>query len=574
MARVFKTSYKDRKGKKRESSRWYIEFRCQHGLPKRCPAFTSKAASEELGRNIEKLVGYFKGSGGQTDPALAGWLAGLPADVHAYLIRIGLIPSERAAAKKTLNEHLDDYAQAMRAKGTTAKQVFQVTTRTRRVFDACGFRHHTDLKASRIMAYLHDLRADRLDDDGEIVKRGISAQTFNFYVGAVKQFCQWMIRDRRAMDNPAIHLDKLNTKTDRRHDRRSLSADELIRLLDATETGPTFRALPGSDRAMLYRVAAGSGLRRSELASLTPESFDLKADPPTITVRAAYSKHRRDDVQPIPAALADELHEYLEGKPTGRPVWNIPDRTADMIRADLRTARARWIRETPDRKERRERRQSFFLATVDDAGRHADFHALRHSFVSALAMGGVNPKTAQILARHSTIGLTLDRYTHLGRGDAAKGLSALPDLTPTKPESEAQELRKTGTDDKNCLASCLALLGEFQCISVDDNRQNPKEAIASLASEKPNKNGVNVNKNKGLKGTHRAGLEPATFGSVDRCSESVNNDNSTTYENSDKCLASCLALLSENPELTQIVMAWPDLPERVRAGIALLAGVG
>ena len=38
----------------------------------------------------------------------------------------------------------------------------------------------------------------------------------------------------------------------------------------------------------------------------------------------------------------------------------------------------------------------------------ADFHALRHTFVSNLA----NSKMAQPLARHSTITLTMDRYTH------------------------------------------------------------------------------------------------------------------------------------------------------------------
>ena len=36
---------------------------------------------------------------------------------------------------------------------------------------------------------------------------------------------------------------------------------------------------------------------------------------------------------------------------------------------------------------------------MDDGGRVADFHALLHSFISALATGGVAPKIAQSLAR-------------------------------------------------------------------------------------------------------------------------------------------------------------------------------
>ena len=48
----------------------------------------------------------------------------------------------------------------------------------------------------------------------------------------------------------------------------------------------------------------------------------------------------------------------------------------------------------------------------DDAGRVADFHSLRHTFITNLARGGVHPKVAQALARHSTITLTMDRYSH------------------------------------------------------------------------------------------------------------------------------------------------------------------
>lgn len=55
-----------------------------------------------------------------------------------------------------------------------------------------------------------------------------------------------------------------------------------------------------------------------------------------------------------------------------------------------------------------------------------DFHALRHQFISNLARGGAHPKEAQALARHSTITLTMDRYTHLGIMDLTAALERLP----------------------------------------------------------------------------------------------------------------------------------------------------
>ncbi len=55
----------------------------------------------------------------------------------------------------------------------------------------------------------------------------------------------------------------------------------------------------GPERALLYRVAAETGLRAGELRSLTARSFALAGDAPTVTVAAAYSKNRREAVLPL-----------------------------------------------------------------------------------------------------------------------------------------------------------------------------------------------------------------------------------------------------------------------------------
>ena len=56
----------------------------------------------------------------------------------------------------------------------------------------------------------------------------------------------------------------------------------------------------------------------------------------------------------------------------------------------------------------------------------ADFHALRHTFITNMMKSGVTPKTAQALARHSTIDLTMNVYTSLTVTDQAAALSRLP----------------------------------------------------------------------------------------------------------------------------------------------------
>jgi integrase len=122
--------------------------------------------------------------------------------------------------------------------------------------------------------------------------------------------------------------------------------------------------MAGPDRRMLYPIGGATGLRSGELSSLTPESFELTADPPAVVVEAAYSKHRRRDTVPLHPNLIPELRGWLAGKPAGVVVW--PGKWAkhteavDMIRRDLAVARATWIGEVAG-VERGERERSDVL---------------------------------------------------------------------------------------------------------------------------------------------------------------------------------------------------------------------
>ena len=218
-------------------------------------------------------------------------------------------------------------------------------------------------------------------------------------------FTRWLLRDRRLRDDPLAFLTAFNADTDCRHERRALSTEETALLLKAAESAPAWRGMSGENRAMLYRVALGAGLRAGELRSLTPRSFDLSADPPTVTVSASYSKRRRTDEQPIRPDLADLLRRWLTDKPADDPVFNVPEKQAEMLRADLRRARARWIRVAQNRTERRQRLGSDFLAVVDHAGRVLDFHALRHTYISRVVeSGGIGqglPRAGPTLHAHA-----------------------------------------------------------------------------------------------------------------------------------------------------------------------------
>ncbi len=104
--------------------------------------------------------------------------------------------------------------------------------------------------------------------------------------------------------------------------------------------------------------------------------------------------------------------------------FKVPVKTADMIKEDLAAAG---------------------IPYVDDAGRYADFHALRHSTGSLLAAAGVHPKVIQAIMRHSDINLTMSRYTHIFHGQESEVVTRLPDFS--KPSKKKQRAVATGTDN-------------------------------------------------------------------------------------------------------------------------------
>ena len=82
----------------------------------------------------------------------------------------------------------------------------------------------------------------------------------------------------------------------------------------------------------------------------------------------------------------------------------------------------------------------------DGAGRVADFHSLRHLYISRIVRSGATPKVAQKLARHGDVRLTLGRYAHAELPDLSAAMDALPNMLPAAGEREA--LAATGTDGK------------------------------------------------------------------------------------------------------------------------------
>ena len=342
------------------------------------------------------------------------------AETEATNIRQGFVDPKsikyRDHEAKPIETHLIDWFGFLDGKGSTPKHAALSRNRVKRLLDLGKAKRLSDLSPSRMQSALKSVRDD-----------GVSLRSLHHYTRVLKGFSRWLWRDGRIREDNLAHLTSPNPDADRRHQRRALDSSEQGRLIAAAMAGGVVLKMSGPDRAMLYRIALGTGFRAGEIRSLTPRSFQLDDSPPTITVAAAYSKHRRDDMQPIRPELANALRSWLARVPLDAPIFSkMTSHTNLLIRADLEAAG---------------------LPYRDASDQVADFHALRHSYVTSLIQSNASVKVVQTLARHSTPSLTLGIYSHVGLFDQVGALVGLPDLGPKPLDSEP--LAATGTDGQS-----------------------------------------------------------------------------------------------------------------------------
>jgi integrase len=418
---------------------WYFNITDADGQRRRVKGYADKAATEALAVETQR---------------------------RADRRRAGLIDPCEEHLNRPWREHLADYETYLVSKGTTARHRAETMTRIRTALTACEFTTLGHIEAGKVGAWLTAQRCDRpavelppgdafqpcvvaalLGVTVDTVARqarslglsatgggkarrysrptveallatrgkGMAPATTNHYVTALRSFGRWLVRSRRVTVNPFETLTAVSTATDVRRRRRALSDDELHRLLDATRTSTrTIDGLTGPDRFALYLVAASTGIRAGALAGLTPRAFDLDSPSPCVTVPARLSKNRKTHTVPLRPDVAAMLREYLASKSSDSPVWPgswaSARRGAAMLRADLRDAGVPYIVDGPD------------------GPAYADFHSLRHTFLTSLGKAGVELRVAQLIAGHSSPTITA-RYSHRSLADLADAVKKLPSLT-------------------------------------------------------------------------------------------------------------------------------------------------
>jgi integrase len=269
----------------------------------------------------------------------------------------------------------------------------------------------TQLRPAQISAsYATALKSGRRDGKG-----GLSPRTVHHMHRILKQALSVAVKWGMLAQNPAELVDPPKVE---RTSMSALNLEQTARLLDHFR--PT-----RSYVAVLLGVLCG--LRRGEITALKWKSVDLERGQLSIEesteqtrdgTRSKETKSGRARAVALPLFVADELsrHKVRQAEELLKLGIRISGDCHIVAQEDGRPVQPNSVTHEFVR----------ILGAAADLPR-VRFHDLRHSHATHLLASGIHPKIAQERLGHSSVGITLDLYSHVLPGmqeDAAAKVDA------------------------------------------------------------------------------------------------------------------------------------------------------
>ncbi len=333
---------------------------------------------------------------------------------NTALERTGFVdPSEakvQREGRRAIKEQIDGWQKHIEAADRSDSYAEVMSNLVRRV-----------LKLARVCCLLDIVPGDIKHAIGKMPReRGegdVSARQKNKALRACKMFCEQMRRDGKLRTNILADVTGWDERTDKRHQHVAFEPELAERVIAAADASKeTVERLTGPQRAMLYRVCAGTGFRKGTCRRLRVRDLKLTSPTPFIKVLATNVKNKVEADQPISHALARQLAKYVKrlGENQRLFPFTANDNTAEMMRHDFASIGVDY--------------------DMGD-GYFRDFHSWRNTFGTEAGKATGNIKEVQMLMGHSTPVLTA-RYMRPTLHDVRRVVEALPGATESKGGKE------------------------------------------------------------------------------------------------------------------------------------------
>jgi integrase len=295
---------------------------------------------------------------------------------------VGLIDPKavRDGASRRLGEHVVDYSADLAKKGRDAKYIENVQRWIRKLASEGSWRRVSDITPDSFIAWRS--------------RQSKAPRTLNHYLEATRAFLNWLEGVGRINSNPLSRVQKVEERGQEKRVRRSLTDDEMKRLL--TSSG---------ERKLFYLTAVHTGLRRDESKKLEWGDVFL-GDKPSLRVRGSTTKNKKSCTIPMHPELAAEFRKI-----------EVPANLALRVFVGAKY---------PTRYTRQRDFKNAGIPHIDQHGRIADLHALRHTLNTRLQSAGVGMRTAMEVMRHSDPRLTSRTYTDAMALPTTEAIGMLP----------------------------------------------------------------------------------------------------------------------------------------------------
>lgn len=342
---------------------------------------------------------------------LRKWHSGYATKKAAEEARIVILSSLQRGeyvppSKQTLGEWLEVWLDGRTGLADTTRDGYE--REVKRVSKTLGSRRLTDVTPAILAGFYRQL-----------TDQGLSAKTIKNCHGVTHKALADAVRDGVLSRNPADHVELPRSK---RPKTETWSADELSRFLHQCESHRLSAA---------FLLMCSTGMRRSEVLGVRWENLDLDGARVAVVdtvvpvknkpvLRIGETKSRRSrrvialDSRTV-AALRDHKRRQNEERLRAGPAWGdlglvFTDELGGIVSPDMFT---------------RTTKRLAVEAGVKPLTPHS---GARHTWATLALSSGIHPKVVQERLGHSSISITLDRYSHVIDGmdrDAAEKVAAL-----------------------------------------------------------------------------------------------------------------------------------------------------